>query len=195
VLSFGKLASGMLPRSTGSRSTPNQGALLREVAEYVSETFTRLRKASVPLEEIQLEPGRILSGPAQVLLVSVREAVERTGGAPYLLCDGGAMSLSPVLWTEVHRLLPLREGNGTASRTYKVLGNLPSTMDTLSRGARLPRLAAGDRLALLDAGAYLVPFNNNFAGPRPGVLVLDESGVRTLRRRESFGDMLQRDVI
>jgi diaminopimelate decarboxylase len=104
------------------------------------------------------------------------------------------MSLSPVLWTEHHRLIPLRGGNGIR-RTYAVLGSLPSTMDTLSRGARLPHLVPGDRLALLDAGAYLVPFNNNFAGPRPAVMLLDGSETRILRRRETFGDMLRCDAI
>ncbi len=194
VLSLPQLARRMVRHSAGPEGPSPQEVLLREVASHLAETFARLRKASVPLQEIQLEPGRILSGPAQVLVVSIRETVERPGGQQYLLCDGGAMSLSPVLWTEHHRLMPLREGNGTR-RTYSVLGSLPSTMDTLSRGARLPLLAPGDRLALLDAGAYMVPFNNNFAGPRPGVLLLEGSETRILRHRETFSDMLRRDVI
>ena len=103
------------------------------------------------------------------------------------------MSLSPILWTEHHRLLSLREGNGTR-RHYAVLGNLPSTLDSLSRGAHLPVQASGDRLALLDAGAYMVPFNNNFAGPRPAVFLIDGPELSVLRRRESFEDMLLRDV-
>jgi len=194
VLSFTQLARRMLRHSDGPDGPSVQETLLQEVASYLAETFTRLRGASVPLQEIQLEPGRILSGPAQVLLVSIRETVERPGGKRYLLCDGGAMSLSPVLWTEHHRLIPLRGGNGVR-RTYEVLGSLPSTMDTLSRGARLPHLVPGDRLALLDAGAYLVPFNNNFAGPRPAVMLLDGSETRVLRRRETFRDMLRCDAI
>jgi diaminopimelate decarboxylase len=195
VLSIAQLLRRTVPHTAGQKDPGPQEALLREVAHHLAETFTRLRGASVPLEEIQLEPGRILSGPAQVLILSVRETVERPGGKQYLLCDGGAMSLSPVLWTEHHRLVPLREGNGTRS-TYAVLGSLPSTMDTLSRGARLPHLNPGDRLALLDAGAYLVPFNNNMGGgPRPGVLLLEESGTRVLRRRETYADMLRRETI
>jgi diaminopimelate decarboxylase len=194
VLSFTQLARRMLRHSAGPDSPSAQEILLQEVASHLAETFERIRGASVPLQEIQLEPGRILSGPVQVLLVSIRETVERPGGKRYLLCDGGAMSLSPVLWTEHHRLIPLRGGNGIR-RTYAVLGSLPSTMDTLSRGARLPHLVPGDRLALLDAGAYLVPFNNNFAGPRPAVMLLDGSETRILRRRETFGDMLRCDAI
>ena len=47
----------------------------------------------------------------------------------------------------------------------------------------------GDTLAIMDAGAYFVPFATSFSFPQPGVVMIDEGRVVTLRRAETFEDM------
>jgi hypothetical protein len=70
---------------------------------------------------------------------------------------------------------------------------MPSTLDKLSSSVHLPRLRTGDRIALLDTGAYFVSMNNNFAGPRPAIVLIDGQKAQLTRRRESIEDMYQRD--
>ena len=88
--------------------------------------------------------------------------------------------------------MPLALKNGR-SLNYTILGNMPSSLDKLSSSTSLPRLTNGERIALLDTGAYFVSMNNNFAGPRPAIVLIDGNKAMLTRRRESIEEMYQRD--
>jgi diaminopimelate decarboxylase len=103
------------------------------------------------------------------------------------------MSLSPMFLTEAHSILPLVERDGV-SFEYSVLGNLPSSLDKVSSRVKLSRVEKGDRLAVLDTGAYFTSFNNNFAGPRPGVVLIDDNRTTLIRKRETFEEVVSRDT-
>jgi diaminopimelate decarboxylase len=47
----------------------------------------------------------------------------------------------------------------------------------------------------MDAGAYFVPFSTAFSFPRPGIILVDDGRVTSLRRAETFDDMLKLDTI
>jgi diaminopimelate decarboxylase len=173
-------------------SALNNGSVLNEVARHLEVMLSHLRSSGIRIKEILTEPGRIISGPSELLILSVLDVIEQPEGYNYLICDGGAMSLSPLLFTEYHKIMPLNSGNGR-SLNYTVLGNMPSTLDKLSSSVHLPRLRTGDRIALLDTGAYFVSMNNNFAGPRPAIVLIDGQKAQLTRRRESIEDMYQRD--
>jgi hypothetical protein len=57
---------------------------------------------------------------------------------------------------------------------------------------RLPELAVGDGLAVMDAGAYFA-FSSSFSYPRPAIVAVEDSGVRLLRCRETFEDLVALD--
>jgi diaminopimelate decarboxylase len=57
------------------------------------------------------------------------------------------------------------------------------------RNCPLPRLAPGDIVAVMDAGAYFTPTATNFGGPRPGVVLVDGTAATLVRRRETFEDL------
>ncbi len=194
VYSFPQLAKAAVWKKVPAVRDSGRRPLLNDVARSLSRLISRLKRSGIAIKEVVTEPGRIISGPVQIVILTVLEVIERQRRTRFLICDGGAMSLSPLLLTEFHRIVPL-SANGGNRFEYTLLGNLPSQLDKLSLGAVLPRVAPGDRLALLDAGAYFVPFNNNFAGPRPGILMLDEKGPRLIRRRETFQEVFQRDLV
>ena len=58
----------------------------------------------------------------------------------------------------------------------------------------MPELAPGDILAICDAGAYFTVQESNFGFPRPAILAVRDGVARVLRRRETFDDMVARDV-
>jgi diaminopimelate decarboxylase len=58
----------------------------------------------------------------------------------------------------------------------------------------LPELSVGDTLAIMDAGAYFVPFSTSFSFPRPGVVLVENGAVRPLRRAETFEDLSRLDL-
>ena len=53
---------------------------------------------------------------------------------------------------------------------------------------RLPDLAPGHVLAIMDAGAYFVPFSTTFSFPKPAIVLQDGPELTVLRRAETSGD-------
>jgi diaminopimelate decarboxylase len=194
IMSVSQLAKSAICKKHVCLESNEESALLKEVAESLERLLNRLRQEGCGIKEVLVEPGRILSGPSQILILSVIETIERSNGQRFLICDGGAMSISPLLLTEYHKIIPLKLQNSKLVN-YTIFGNLPTSLDKLSSSIPLTPVHAGDRLVLFDAGAYFVPMNNNFAGPRPAIFMIDGKDSGLIRRRETFEDLYQRDLI
>jgi diaminopimelate decarboxylase len=194
LLTVSQMAKSTFLKKNVELQSNKKSSLLREVAESLAQLLDRLKHSGNPIQEVLVEPGRILSGPSQILILSVIEVIERFNGQRYLICDGGAMSLSPLLLTEYHKITPLKFQDKKLVN-YTIYGNLPTSLDKLSSSLPLTPVHPGDRLVLYDAGAYFVPMNNNFAGPRPAIFLIDGKDSGLIRRRETFEDLYQRDLM
>lgn len=173
--------------------SPHRNDFLFDVASALKEFVAAVGGYGVIIEEILVEPGRAISAPTQMILLTVKEVIERRRGRRFLICDGGAMSLSPMLLLERRRVIPLKRGDAE-SVDYTILGNMPSSLDMVAASMPLPKMRPGDRLAVLDTGAYFFSFNNNFAGPRPAVVMIENGRFRSLRRRETYEDLVSCDL-
>ena len=104
-------------------------------------------------EEIILEPGRWLVGPAGSYLTRVVE-VKRTRGAHHVIVDGGIHHLArPALIGTPHRIEAVDARSGPLRETC-VSGPLCTSLDVLHPDVRLPPLRPGDLLRVRDVGAY-----------------------------------------
>ena len=103
------------------------------------------------------------------------------------------MSISPMFLVEKHKILPL-VNNKSKKQRYCILGNLPSSLDSVSAKEYLPVINKGDKLAVLNTGAYFVSFNNNFAGPKPPIVLIDRSSHKIIRSREDFERIADNDI-
>ncbi len=176
--------------------SPEPDATL-SIARYVAHVGRRvhthftLRGGAVP--RVVLEPGRALSQSAQHLLtrvVHVRDAdVEGRGWA---LLDAGVNVAEP-LRSEHHEIVALAERPDDPHHLYRLSGPSCSLGDQLSAACTLPELHVGDALAILDSGAYFVPFSTCFSFPRPAVVLLDHGKDTVLRRAETFEDLVALD--
>jgi diaminopimelate decarboxylase len=194
VLGAWKVVASLVGPGGAPCLSRDQSTLLRRVAEAVAGAFDRLERQGIRPEVLLVEPGRILSGPCQLLLLTVADVVDRGRQRRFLLCDGGAMAISPVLLTEAHRVMAVHDPGGSRRR-YRVLGNLPSALDRVSASAVLPEMRPGDCLAVLDTGAYFVSMNNTFSGPRPPLVWIENGHARLARRRETDAELLARDIL
>jgi diaminopimelate decarboxylase len=59
---------------------------------------------------------------------------------------------------------------------------------------RLPELAPGDVLAIMDSGAYFEPDSTVFSFARPGTLLVDGDELTVARRAETLDDVTARDA-
>ncbi|NOR13869.1 MAG: hypothetical protein GQ545_11515 [Candidatus Aminicenantes bacterium] len=194
LLTVSQMAKSTIWKKHIKLQSNKKSSLLREVAEGLAQLLDRLEHSGNPIKEVLVEPGRILSGPTQILILSIIEVIERFNGQRFLICDGGAMSLSPLLLTEYHKITPLKLQDKKLVN-YTIFGNLPTSLDKLSSSLPLTPVNQGDRLALYDAGAYFIPMNNNFAGPRPAIFLIDGRDSGLIRRRETFEDLYKRDLM
>jgi diaminopimelate decarboxylase len=194
LLTVSQMAKSTILKKNIELQSNKKSSLLKEVAEGLAQLLDRLEHSGNPIQEVIVEPGRILSGPSQILILSVIEVIERSIGQRSLICDGGAMSLSPLLLTEYHKITPLKLQDKKLVN-YTIFGNLPTSLDKLSSSLALTPVHPGDRLVLYDAGAYFVPMNNNFAGPRPAIFLIDGKESGLIRRRETFDDLYRRDLM
>jgi diaminopimelate decarboxylase len=160
------------------------------VTEMVGQHYAR-RSRRQP--RIFIEPGRSLTGDTQFLLASVH-ALKQADDRTYAILDAGINIAEPTR-SEYHQLLPVNRIAEPASRIYTVVGPICTPGDTLYPAVRLPELAVGDSLCIMDAGAYFVPFSTSFSYPQPAIVALDGDRVFLVRHAEQFDGMAARDVL
>jgi diaminopimelate decarboxylase len=138
-----------------------------------------------------LEPGRALTGDAQLLLATVL-AIHDDGPIPHAILDAGINVAEPTSG-EYHQLFHTRTPHAPATTSYRLVGPICTPGDVLYHHWRLPDLAPGDVVAVMDSGAYFVPFSTSFSFPRPAIVVHGESGCSIARAAETFADLVHLD--
>jgi diaminopimelate decarboxylase len=138
-----------------------------------------------------LEPGRLLVAGAGALLTTV-VAVKDVAGRRTLVVDAGMQTLlRPALYDAYHRVAPLAQPLGDEWVVSDLVGPICESADVLARERRLPPLEPGDRLALLDVGAYGFSMASQYnSQPRPAEVLVDKGDARLVRRRETYGDLV-----
>lgn len=150
---------------------PEDGfAVLGEAARH----FDRARRAA-GLEGLELwcEPGRLITGDAQVLLVRV-VALRRSGGKNYTVVDGGRVGAAGPLAGETREFSVLGKGPESGTMKYDVVGPTCMPWDRLAAGVPLSKVEIGDVICIEGAGAYFVPLETEFSFKRPAFILIDD---------------------
>jgi diaminopimelate decarboxylase len=175
-------------------SAPDPAATLspEQYATQVTSTiadFFADRKKAVP--KIVIEPGRSLTGNTQLLLCSVF-TTKASDNFTYAVLDAG-ISIADVMKGEFHQMFPLITTHGP-KQTYRLVGPICHTGDTICNAWSFPKLNEGDGIAIMDSGAYFIPDSRSFSFPRPGIIGLHADGSEVLlRHHESFEHLVSLD--
>jgi diaminopimelate decarboxylase len=103
--------------------------------------------------KILMEPGRFISGNAGALVTRV-EFVKRTGKKNFVIVDAAMNDLiRPAFYDAYHEIVPVVKKVGTTLKS-DVVGPICESGDYFCKNRPLPKVGAGDFLALLSAGAY-----------------------------------------
>ena len=147
--------------------------------------------------EIEIEPGRLISGNSGVLVsevIYVKQGEDRT----FLIVDAAMNDLvRPSMYGAHHDIVPVIEAEaGAEMQDYDVVGPVCETGDTFAKARALPALAAGDLLAFRSAGAYgaVMASEYNTRPLVPEVLVQGDH-FAVIRARPTFDEILNRDTI
>ena len=147
--------------------------------------------------EIEIEPGRMISGNAGILVSKVIY-VKNGAARDFLILDAAMNDLiRPSMYDAHHDIDPVvQPPPGTESHAFDVVGPVCETGDTFAKGRNMPPLAEGDLVAFRSAGAYgaVMASEYNTRPLIPEVLVKDDH-FAVIRARPTFDEMINRDTI
>jgi diaminopimelate decarboxylase len=144
-----------------------------------------------------VEPGRSIVGPAGVALYRVGAVKEIPGVRKYVSVDGGmGDNIRPALYDAAYEAVAAGKMSMAASDKVTIAGKFCESGDVLVRDIMLPGVEAEDVIAIPAAGAYCLSMASTYnLNPRPPIVLVKGGEARLIRRRESYQDMMQCDVL
>ena len=145
--------------------------------------------------ELITEPGRCIASSSQVLLLGVHQVKERAGLKNWLTTDGGIGTVTMPTFYEYHEVFLCNDVHRPRTEYMNINGPGCFASDMVYRNKYMPEIKPGEILAIMDSGAYFTSWESNFGFPRPAVIAVANGKHRLLRRRETFDDMIGRDIL
>jgi diaminopimelate decarboxylase len=147
------------------------------------------------LPELLSEPGRCLASPNQFLLLTVTDVKTRPKVRKWLITDGGLGTVTLPTFYECHEVLLADDVRRPRTERVTIVGPVCFASDVVYRNIRMPEVQAGEVIAIMDSGAYFLAQESSFGFPRPAVVAVMGNTCRLVRRRETFADLMGRDIL
>jgi diaminopimelate decarboxylase len=147
--------------------------------------------------KLMIEPGRSLVGNAGVC---VTEVLFMKPGEQKNFCivDAAMNDLPrPAMYQAFHEIVPLAQSSlaqtEAAGQVCDVVGPVCESGDWIGHDRKLA-VTAGDRLAVLSAGAYCMSMSSNYnSRPRAAEVLVDGNLAHLIRERESLADQIRKE--
>jgi diaminopimelate decarboxylase len=181
------LGGGLGVAYTADQASPSVDA-------YVDAVVKAAHRYLGPDKRLLFEPGRALVANSTVTLYTV-ESVKRNVST-WVAVDGGMSdNLRPMLYGARYEALIADRPLASASERCNVVGKHCESGDILVRDVLLADPKEGDVLVTPVTGAYGFALANNYNSvPRPAVVFCREGSARLVVRRETYDDLVRRDV-
>ncbi|MCC0071356.1 MAG: diaminopimelate decarboxylase [Rhodobacteraceae bacterium] len=147
--------------------------------------------------EIEIEPGRLISGNAGLLVaqvIYVKSGEERD----FLILDAAMNDLvRPSMYGAHHDIVPVIESApGVEPHPYDIVGPVCETGDTFARQRPLSPVGEGDLVAFRSAGAYGAVMASEYnARPLVPEVLVHGHQFAVIRARPTYDEMINRDSI
>ncbi len=164
---------------------------LPSLEQYADAITSPLLDLNLPLEEMPvliMENGRVMVDDAGYLISSVIGIKRLSNGKRAIIIDAGVNYLFTSYWFN-HKIIPAQY-SGTGTENSAVYGPLCMNIDCLRDNIVLPNLQKGDKVVILNVGAYSVTQWMQFITLRPNVVMIFEDGKsEVIREREKLEDI------
>jgi diaminopimelate decarboxylase len=169
-----------------------------EAPPLPSDYGAMIQRIFKPLEvEVEIEPGRLISGNSGILVSEVIY-LKQGEGRDFLIVDAAMNDLiRPAMYGAHHDIVPVIEAPAaTEPRVVDVVGPVCESGDTFAKQRNLPPLGPGDLVAFRSAGAYgaVMSSEYNTRPLIPEVLVQGDQ-FAVIRPRPSFDEIINRDTL
>ncbi|PKB77795.1 MAG: diaminopimelate decarboxylase [SAR202 cluster bacterium Io17-Chloro-G9] len=172
-----------------------------EIGDYaeaiVSTMNATCRDLSQKTPRMIIEPGRSIIGPAGVALYRIGAIKDIPGVRQYVSVDGGmGDNIRPALYQASYEVIAAGKADQESAQKVTIAGKYCESGDLLARDVLLPELMPDDIIAIPAAGAYCPSMASNYnLNPRPPMILVNEGHSRLIRRRESYQDLMNCDVL
>jgi len=166
-----------------------------DLASAILPEFERRKGELNSDPQLWLEPGRSIVGNTTVLITRVN-AVKR-GYRNFVAVDAGFnILIRPAMYGSYHRVAVANKMDAEAADTYTIVGPICESGDILARDRNLPKVEAGDLIAIFDAGAYGFVMSSQYNGrPRCAEVLVNGDRWDVIREKESYGDLIAKQKI
>jgi diaminopimelate decarboxylase len=149
--------------------------------------------------KLMIEPGRSLVGNAGVCITEVLY-LKPGEQKNFCIIDAAMNDLPrPAMYQAFHAIVPVQAVDSAepeaAGLVYDVVGPVCESGDWIGRD-RVLKVAAGDQLAVMSAGAYCMSMASNYnTRGRAAELLVDGDVARLIRERESAADTFRGELL
>jgi diaminopimelate decarboxylase len=164
------------------------------IADYVAILTETARGALGSEGRLVLEPGRALVANSTVTLYTV-QTVKRNVST-WVAVDGGMSdNLRPMLYGARYEAAIAGRMGATGGEYCQLAGKHCESGDVIVRDVLLADPAPGDVIVTPATGAYGYALASNYNGvPRPPVIFCSGGRAQVVVRRETYEDLMSRDV-
>jgi diaminopimelate decarboxylase len=175
----------------GARYVPED--MVPSIDEYARRLVTAVHQKVSPDIELIVEPGRSMVASAGLTLYRV--VTVKKAARIHVAVDGGmGDNLEHSLFGQ--RFAPLLVGRWhEESVIADLVGRHCESGDVITPDVKLANPHVGDLIAVPVTGAYCFTMSNNYnASLRPPVILCDRGKPQLVVRRETFADLMAREV-
>ncbi len=164
------------------------GSPVVDPGDYVRALVSATRGSGL---KIAIEPGRVLVGPAGLLLSRVVDVKQFPDSKRFVVLDAGMTELMrPALYNAFHRIEPLERREGKQVAT-DLVGPICESTDAYARDRMFPPVEVGDLVVVCDVGAYGAVMGHTYLRrPLPPEILVDGDRWRMVRRRQTLDELL-----
>lgn len=149
-----------------------------------------------PMPRILVEPGRSLVATAGVTLYTVGILKTLPGIRKYVAVDGGMSdNIRTALYRAEYEPTIANKADQPRTEIVTLCGKHCESGDAVVVDMPLQKADLGDVVCVFGTGAYCSSMSSNYNGqPRPAVVFVKDGSYRVTTRRETYEDLLARDV-
>ncbi len=169
------------------------------IAEFAQVACDAVKECAAefdyPLPHIYTEPGRSISANAGVTLYTIG-SVKENGGITYVAVDGGMTdNIRTALYDSAYEAFVVERACEPRDMVCDVVGKHCESGDVVVRNRSLQSCEAGQHVCVLGTGAYCNEMASNYNKQvRPGIVMVANGKARMVVRRETYADLLARDL-
>ena len=167
---------------------------IEELAAAVTES---MKKYSVEIPTIYIEPGRSIISTSGVTLYTVGSSKQVPNGRKYVAVDGGmADNPRPSMYQAEYVAEVANKIHTEDKEIVTIAGRYCESGDILINEIELPKLDAGDILCVYNTGAYNYSMASNYNRvEKPAMVLVNNSHSDIIVYRERLEDLVSHDNI